>query len=56
MDKEVSLDSTEEAERLVGCDCKVSLMDIKREISLKIHALNREKDKERISLKGVSSF
>ena len=28
MDEEVSLDSTEEAELLVGWDCKVSMLDL----------------------------
>ena len=33
VDKVVSLDSAEEAERLVGWGCKVSLTDLQREIS-----------------------
>ena len=37
---EVSLDSAEEAESLVGWACKVTLMDIQRKIFLKIHELN----------------
>ena len=30
VDKEVSMDSTEELERLVDWDCKVSLIDLQR--------------------------
>ena len=56
VDKEVSLDSVEEAERLLGWDCKVSLMDLQREIFLMIHALKREREQERLSLKEGSSF
>ena len=55
-DEEVSLDSAEEAERLVGWACKVSLMDLQREIFLKIHALKREREQERLSLKEGSSL
>ena len=56
VDKKVSLDSVEEAQCLVGCYCKVILMGLQREIFLKINALNRERDQERISLKKGSSF
>ena len=51
MVKNVSLDSVEEAERLVGWYCKFSLMDIQREICLRINSLKRERDQERLSLK-----
>ena len=37
MDKEVSMESTEEAERLVVWGYKVSLMDIQRAIFVKVH-------------------
>ena len=40
VDKEVSLDSTEEAERLVGWGYTVSLMDIQLEIVLRVCSLN----------------
>ena len=40
---------------LVGCGCKVSLMDLQREIFLKVHALKRQRDHERISLEEGSS-
>ena len=56
MDEEVSLDPSEEAERLVGWFCKVSLMDLQREIFLEIHVLKRERYQERLSLKKGSSF
>ena len=56
MDEEVSTDSTEEAERLVCWACKVSLVDLQREIFLKVHALKKEREQERISLKEVSSL
>ena len=54
--EEVYLESTEKAEHLVGWSCKVILMDLQREICLKIHALNREWEQERLSLKEGSSF
>ena len=44
MDKDVSMDSAEEVESFVGWSCKVSLMDIQREIFLKVHSLKREQD------------
>ena len=53
-DEEVSLYYVEESERLVGWGCKASLMDLQREIFLKIHSLNREQDQERLSLKEDS--
>ena len=56
MDKEVSLGYSEEAERLVGWDCKVSPMTLQRKIFLKIHALKRKRDQERLYLKEVSSL
>ena len=43
VDEEVSLDSTQEVERLVGWDCKVNLIDLQREIFLMIHSLKRER-------------
>ena len=46
------MDSPEEAEFLVSWGCKVSLMDLQLEIFLNIHALKRERDQERLSLKG----
>ena len=42
VDKDISLESAEEAAHLVVWDCKVSLMDIQREIFLMIHALKME--------------
>ena len=56
MDKEVSLESSEEAELLVGWAWKFGLMYLQREICLKINALKREWDQERLSLKEGSSF
>ena len=56
MDEEVSLDSAEEAERLVGWACKISLMDLQREIFLMIHAMKREQDQERLSFEGGFKF
>ena len=56
MDEEVSLDSTEEAESLVDWACKVSLIDLQREMFLKINALNREWEQKSISLKEGSSL
>ena len=56
VDDEVSLESTEKVENLVGWVCKVSLMDLQREISLKIHALKREQEQERLSLKEGSNL
>ena len=56
MDEEVSLDSTDEAERLVGWGCKVILMNFQRGICLKVNSLKRGQDKERLSLKEGSSF
>ena len=41
---------------MVGWDCKVSLMDIQREIFLMINALKRERQQERLSLKYGSSL
>ena len=46
----------EEAECLVGWGCKVSLMDLQREIFLKIQALKSERDQERIYFKEGSSL
>ena len=43
LDEEVSLDCAEEAECLVGWACKVSLVDLQREICLLIHSLKRER-------------
>ena len=43
VDKEVSLDSAEEAERLVGWYWKVSLLNIQWEIYLKIRVFKRER-------------
>ena len=37
------MDSVEKAERLVGWACKFSLMDLQREIVLKINSLKRER-------------
>ena len=37
MDKEVSMESAEDAERLVVWGYKVSLMDIQRAIFVKVH-------------------
>ena len=56
MDETVSLDSTDEAERLVGWGFKVSLMDIQLAIFLKVHSLNSEREQEMLSLKEGSSF
>ena len=57
MDKEVSLDSAEEAERLVGWGCKVSLMDIQQDIFyLRVISWKREMDQERLYLMEVSSL
>ena len=50
------MDSTEEASRLVVWDCKVSLIDLQRKIFLKIHALKRKREQERLSMKDGSSF
>ena len=55
VNKEVSLDSAEEAERLVGWACKVSLMNLQREIFLNIHVLKMEREQESLSLKECSS-
>ena len=44
VDKDVSLDSTGEVERVVHWGCKVSLMYLQREIFLNIHALKRERN------------
>ena len=44
VDENVSLDSAEEAEHLVGYACKVILVDLQGEIFLKIHALKKERD------------
>ena len=51
VDEEISLESTEEGQRLVGWACKTILLDIQREIFLMIHALKREREQERLSLK-----
>ena len=51
VDEEISLESAEEGQRLVGWDCKTILLDIQREIFLMIHALKREREQERLSLK-----
>ena len=56
MDKEVSMDSAEETETLLGWACKVSLMDLQREIFLIILARKRERDQERLYLKEGSSL
>ena len=37
MDEEVSMESAEEAERLMGWGCKFIMMDLKWEIFLKVH-------------------
>ena len=41
MDEKVSLDSVDEAERLVGLACKARLMDLQIYIFLNIHALKK---------------
>ena len=56
VDEEVSMDSTEEAENLVGWGCKIILMDIQREIFLRVNSLKRERDQGMISLKEGSSL
>ena len=56
MDEEFSMDSTEEAELLVGWGFKVSMLDLQREIHLRVHSLNRQREQERRSLKEVSSL
>ena len=56
MDEEFSLDSTDTTERLVGWDCKISLIYIQREIFLMIHAMKREQEQERLYLKDGSSL
>ena len=56
MDEEVSMDSTEEAERFLGWAYNVSLVYLQREVFLMIHALKREQDQEMLSLREVSSF
>ena len=56
VDGDVSLGSSEEGERLVGWSFRVSLMDLQREICLMIHALKREWEQERLSLKEGSSL
>ena len=55
-DKEVSLEPAEKAERFVDWGCKASLIDLQLEIFLKIHALRREREQERLSLQEGSSF
>ena len=50
------MNSVEEAERLVGWGCKVSLLDLQLEIFLKIHSHRREREQETISLKEGSSL
>ena len=50
------MDSIDKSERLLGWACKVSMLDLHREIFLKIHALKREQDQENISLKEGSSL
>ena len=42
MEKEVSLDSVEEAECLVGWGCKFRLIYLQLEIFMKVHSLERE--------------
>ena len=37
MEEEISLDSTEEAEHLVGWGCKANLLDIHLEFVLEVH-------------------
>ena len=44
VNEEVSLDSTEEAEILVGWYCKSSMLDIQQKKYLKIHSLKREQE------------
>ena len=56
VDKEVFLESAEEAESFLGQACKVRLMDLQRKIFLNIHAPKRERKQERLSLKQGSSF
>ena len=51
VEEEVSLDSAEDTERLVGWAFKVGLVDIQREIFLIIHALKRERKQERLYFK-----
>ena len=46
MDEEVYLDSTEEAECLVGWSFKFILMDLQREIFFKIHTLKRKREQK----------
>ena len=56
VDMEASLNSTDEEERLASWTCKVILMYLQEEMFLNIHALKREQDQERISLKEGSIF
>ena len=53
VDEEVSLDSSEEAECLVGWGFQVRLMDLQGEIFLKVHSLNREHDQENLYFKEI---
>ena len=41
MDEEVSMDYSEEAELMVGWDCRVSMLDLQWEIYLNIRAPKR---------------
>ena len=56
MDEEVSLDSAEEAERLVGWGYKVRLTHLQCAIFLKDGSLKRERWQERMYLKEGSSL
>ena len=56
VDKDVSLESAEEVEYLVGWGYKVSMMDLQREIFLRIHSPNMKRDQKRIFLKEGSSL
>ena len=55
-DKEVSMDSIDEVEHLVGRGCKAILMDIVLAISLKVHSLKKAREQESVSLKEGSSL
>ena len=56
MEEEVSLDSIEETERLVGWACKVSMMGLQREIFLRTHALKKEWEQKILSFEEGSSL
>ena len=56
VDKEVSLNSAGEAERLMSWACNIILIDLQREIFFKIYVLKREQEQESLSLKESSSL